>query len=44
MDLLLIQIRAAYRENPAFTIFFLVLSAVVGLIFGYGLLGPALFG
>jgi hypothetical protein len=44
MDLLIYQIRAAYRENPTQTILFLVLSTVVGIIFGFGVLGPALFG
>jgi hypothetical protein len=44
MDLLILQIRAAYRENPGQTVFFLMLSVIVGLVFGYGVLGPALFG
>ncbi|MEX2582524.1 MAG: hypothetical protein WD766_04595 [Gemmatimonadota bacterium] len=44
MDLLLLQIMAAYRQNPGFTVFVLVLSAIVGLIIGFGVLGPALVG
>jgi hypothetical protein len=44
MDLLLFQIRMAYRQNPGFTVFFLTLSAIVGFVFGFGLLGPSLVG
>ena len=45
MDLLLYQIAALYRADPAFTVAFLALSLIAGmLIIGYGLLGPALFG
>ena len=44
MDLLLFQIGAAYRRDPVNTAFFLVLSAVAGIVIGYGVFGPALFG
>lgn len=44
MDLLLLQIRAAYRQDPGFTLFVLILSLVAGIGFGLKVLGPALFG
>ena len=44
MDLLLFQIRAAYHQDPGFTIFFIVLSLIAGLIIGFGVVGPALVG
>lgn len=44
MDMLLRQIAALYRADPVFTAAFLALSLLVGLIIGFGLLGPALFG
>ncbi len=44
MDLLLYQIAALYRADPAFTVAFLALSLIAGMVIGYGLLGPALFG
>lgn len=44
MDLLFYQLRAAYRQDPGFTIFFVVLSLAAGFGFGLRILGPALFG
>jgi hypothetical protein len=44
MDPFIEQIRAAYRQNPQFVVAFLVMSAVVGIYFGYRILGPAIGG
>lgn len=44
MDLFILQLRAAYRRDPAFFVFFLVLSIAAGFGFGFRILGPALFG
>jgi hypothetical protein len=44
MDLILFQIRMAYRQNPGFTVFFLALSALAGFGIGFRFLGPLLFG
>lgn len=44
MDLFLYQIRAAYRRDPGYTIFFILLSLAAGFGFGLRILGPALFG
>jgi hypothetical protein len=43
MDLFLLQLLAAYRADPVFTVGILVFSAIVGIIFGYVFLGPLLF-
>jgi hypothetical protein len=44
MDLFLHQIRAAYRQHRAYLLWFGVLTAVIGVMFGYRFIGPALFG
>jgi len=44
MDLILEQIRAAYQQNPKSFVAFFVVSAALGLAFGYIEVGPAMFG
>lgn len=43
MDLLILQVMAAYRANPVFTVSFLLFSAFVGAVLGYVFLGPLIF-
>jgi hypothetical protein len=44
MDLFLNHLRAAYSEHPAFIIIAAVALLSVGIVVGYRLVGPALFG
>lgn len=43
MDLFFLQLMAAYRADPVFTVGMLLFSVLVGAIFGYVFLGPILF-